>query len=275
MIRYVCDVDVSEVDLLEALMWEWGATVVSTTPPDANPIQLSAFFVDESCPDPMYLSQCMADYLGRTLNLARSHIVDDGWQERWREEFQPLKVGPFWVVGEWDENRYPEPCLRVYPGQAFGTGQHETTALMLEHLATCPLDKKDVLDIGCGTGILSIAASKLGARSVLGIEIDPDCNENMQRHLQINDTMHVTLLIGTIDQVADSFDVILANITLNVLLEIWPWVKAHLRPGGYVLSSGLLISQKGDALRALSDLGAHTVELARKGEWLVLRSTWP
>ncbi len=278
MICWSCTLSSSDLNTVESFFWGVGATSVSTTPDDREPIQLQAFFVDNQLSDD---AQVVSDLLNElvapnTVTDMQYRVVrDDGWQERWRDEFEPLKIGDFWVVGEWQQGDFAEPVIRVYPGQAFGTGQHETTHLMLAELSRRDLKGKRMLDVGCGTGILAIAAEKCGASYALGIELDPDCDENMLRHLSMNDCQNVELRIGQILQVTDSFDVVLANITLNALREVWPHVSGLLNQGGVLLSSGLLVEQETQALEQLRQLGAKSVVLARRGEWILVQSEWP
>ena len=153
------------------------------------------------------------------------------------------------------EDGADEKTILVYPGQAFGTGQHATTRLMIEAMERHDFENKQVIDVGCGTGILSIAADKMGAGGVFGFDIDPDCAENMQHHLEINQAQRVTLTIGDMtDFTLLSQDIILANITINVLSKIWPSCHRLLRPGGLLICSGILEDQIDNALVRLNGL---------------------
>lgn len=276
MIAWKCRVPVARADEVEAFFWGLDAQVVASSLPLGDAIDVVAYFTDDQGPDELAQS-ALLDLVGSAVSFSQSRVAvsDEGWQQRWRDEFKPFQVGPFTLAGDWQDGIFSEALIRVYPGQAFGTGQHETTYMMLEMLGVQDLNGKRVLDIGCGTGILAIGAEKRGAERVLGIEIDPDCRENMQHHLRINACRRVELNIQTLDQVNEKFDVILANITLNVLLELWPLAKARLRPGGVLYSTGILAEQSADAMTALKQIGAHSEIVQRRNEWVLIRSTWP
>lgn len=198
-------------------------------------------------------------------------VNPEAWQEKWRENFKPLDIGSFRVVGEWEDIELNNKLIRVYPGQAFGTGQHQTTQLIVKYLEDKDLSGMTVLDAGCGTGILAIVAERLGATSIFGFDVDPDCEENMQRHLEINQSKHVTLAIGVLEDFEPKpCDVVLANITLNVLREVWPGLGPWLKPGGLLVSSGILVEQKEEAVNLLKSLNYQIKDINEDGEWLMI-----
>ena len=261
-------------DFVEQWLWTDGAFSVSSLPPSNPDRRLEAIYEDlDNQAFESRLTQAAAEWPGELPPIAICEVDPQDWQNQWRENFKPIQAGRFTLVGEWEGHATDDETILIYPGQAFGTGQHETTRLVLEHMETLDLKNKSVLDIGCGTGILSIAAEKLGAHSVFGFDIDPDCTENMKHHLRINDSQRVELAIGTLADFSwpdQAFDLILANITLNVLNEIWPGMRRLLKNGGHLVSSGILLEQRDEAERSLSDQGFGIYRHTGLGEWLLL-----
>lgn len=262
-------------DLAEELCWIHQATSVSSKPPHEQQRILTALFLTLDVQAfQATLQQAFADQPKAVLSVNVSEVAEDDWQNNWRDNFKPLRIGDFQVVGSWEAPDTPDPkTLLVYPGQAFGTGQHETTQLIIERLQSMDLSGAHMLDAGCGTGILAIAAERLGAASVFGFDIDPDCRENMQHHLEINHTQRTRLDIGALtDFTHNPYDVILANITINVLKILWPDLVGLMKPGAVLLSSGILKEQEAEARTHLQALGLKLGQTWRNGEWVLIEA---
>ena len=261
-------------DFLEEWLWIQGAVSVSTLPPHVADRTIGALFQTlDRTRFKGELTKALIELGGKTADAAFDEVPDDDWQNRWRENFQPLQVGGFRIVGEWESEPDDPKTIRVYPGQAFGTGQHETTRLIIRALETMDLTNKTVMDAGCGTGILAIAAERLGARSVFGFDLDPDCAENMAHHLHINRAKNISLKIGKIEDFEQTgFDLILANITINVLVQLWPELAKRIAPGGLLLSSGILAEQEDEAVQALKASGFQIQSKQKDGEWLLIQA---
>lgn len=275
MHKLILRVDRAGEDLLEEWLWIQSAISVSRDPIHVAEPSMSALF-DQVTPALIdrALDQAPAE-LKQAIHSHRWEEIDpNNWQEKWRDAFQPLQAGPFRVVPAWQEGPRDDPHqLRIYPGQAFGTGQHETTQLMLTRLAEHDVKGKRVLDIGCGTGILAIASERLGAAEAFGFDADPDCDENMRYHLQLNNSQRVELAIGVFDDFqCKPYDIILANITLNVLLQIWPKLPAITAPGAVLLNSGILASQQADAIAGLQAAGFQVGEQRCLDEWMLIEA---
>ena len=270
--------DPSLETVMEEWLWFQNALSVSSLPEHVTPRKLEALFEDldqEGFQNDLEQMLARMDE-GFVERVSYETVVPEAWQTRWRENFQPLQIGSFRLVGEWEEAAPDPKMVRIYPGQAFGTGQHETTQLIIRRLEQLDLSQRRVLDIGCGTGILAIVAERLGAASVYGFDNDPDAAENMQRHLRINETRVTTLEIATIDQLEPaSYDLILANITLNVLIEVWPRVPAFLAQGGVLISSGLLAEQQETAQHHLKKSGFTIDSITGEGEWIMIEARRP
>jgi ribosomal protein L11 methyltransferase len=201
-----------------------------------------------------------------------TQLEDQDWNRLWMDRFKPLRFGNrLWVVPSW--HKPPDPAaanLILDPGMAFGTGTHPTTALCLQWLDSADLQGKTVIDYGCGSGILAIAALKLGAARVLAVDIDPQClavtRENAQRN-DIGDELWIGLpgdLPGGI-----SADILLANILAGPLIQLAPAFATLLKPGGNLVLSGLLGSQVNDCLAAYrTSFNMNPPQI--EGDWAML-----
>ena len=221
------------------------------------------------------------DILSRTrelLNLAETpaHEIDllgdEDWAHSWMAHYKPLRVGHgLWVVPSWCEP--PEPAainIILDPGLAFGTGDHPTTSLCLEWLSEQRLEGKTVLDFGCGSGILSIAALRLGAREAYAVDIDTQALEVARRnalHNGIHAGMHVMLP----SELPADFraDIVIANILFGTLIELAPEIQARVRPGGWLVLSGLLGNEQ--AVEVLPHYApAFALTASERQKWVML-----
>lgn len=174
-------------------------------------------------------------------------LADQAWERAWLEHFRPMRFGRrLWII----PSGFPEPDeadaapVHLDPGLAFGTGTHATTALCLEWLDGCELSGKTVLDYGCGSGILAVAALTLGAREAFGVDIDPQaltatCGNAEKNAVAERLSVHAPQELPATLQA----DVLLANILANPLIELAPRLAGRVRPGGRIVLSGLLREQ--------------------------------
>ena len=210
---------------------------------------------------------------------AEDIIVDDeDWKDKWKENFKPTRVTdklvikPTWEQYEASEG---EVVLQLDPGMAFGTGTHETTSLCLKliekYLGEKPQDKK-VLDVGCGSGILSIAAALLGCSEALGIDIDEDAVQVADENVELNGVSHkVKIQSGDLIKGIDfKGDIIVANLMADLVAELAESAKAHLEQGGVFISSGILIEKKDMVADAVKAAGFDIVEIVEEGEWCAI-----
>lgn len=210
---------------------------------------------------------------------AEDIIVDDeDWKDKWKENFKPTRVTdklvikPTWEQYEASEG---EVVLQLDPGMAFGTGTHETTSLCLKliekYLGEKPQDKK-VLDVGCGSGILSIAAALLGCSEALGIDIDEDAVQVANENVELNGVSHkVKIQPGDLIKGIDfKGDIIVANLMADLVAELAESAKAHLEQGGVFISSGILIEKKDMVADAVKAAGFDIVEIVEDGEWCAI-----
>lgn len=171
-----------------------------------------------------------------------NEIEHKNWNEVWESNFEPVSVGDkLHIRATFHPSKSEEFPLEIVidPKMAFGTGHHETTYLMSEFLLQTEVEGKKVLDMGCGSGILAILASKLGAEELLAVDIDPVCVSSTVENAQLNETDNITAEQGDIDEVNDSgFELILANINRNILIKHMARYAEMLQDEGELIMSG-------------------------------------
>ena len=183
-----------------------------------------------------------------------SVLEDQDWIRISLDQFQPLHIGRFWVKPSWSEAAMPDGCTLVSldPGLAFGTGMHPTTQLCLEWLSEYPATHQTVLDFGAGSGILGVAAGCQGAASVHAIDIDPQALQATESNAALNDLAVTTALPEHTPK--RHFDVVLANILANPLIELADTLTDLVKPGGTLVMAGLLDAQAQDVKAAYPEI---------------------
>ncbi len=177
-------------------------------------------------------------------------VADDDWVRRTHEQFQPVCISSrLWIVPNWCEPVDATAVnLRLDPGLAFGTGTHPTTRLCLRWLAAFLAGGETVLDYGCGSGILAIAAARLGAAEVAGTDVDPQAIAASRDNAKLN---AVDARFDLPDAIADrSFDIVVANILANPIILLAPLLARRVRSGGRILLSGILVAQAAEVTAA-------------------------
>ncbi|MGQ4880290.1 50S ribosomal protein L11 methyltransferase [Billgrantia sp. LNSP4103-1] len=210
-------------------------------------------------------------------------LADRDWEREWMEDFQPLRMGQrLWIVPSWHEPPDPDAVnLRLDPGLAFGTGTHPTTALCLEWLDALAqeggLDGVEVLDVGCGSGILAIAALKLGAAMATGTDIDPQALQASRDNAERNDVAAGEFALCYPEQLAEGrrFPLVVANILAGPLVELAPTIAGHVAPGGRLALSGILERQADAVLDAYRDQGLAMGDPQAREGWVCLSGQRP
>ncbi len=203
-------------------------------------------------------------------------VREEDWANNWKKYFKPLPVGEkLLICPSWEtvENREGRAVLAIDPGMAFGTGGHDTTRLVLETLERHVTPGCDFLDIGCGSGILSIAACLLGAGSAFGVDIDPLAVRTAKENGQINGLTEPRYAIvqgDLADKVTGQYPVVAANIVADAIIALSPAVPAFLAPGGVYIVSGIIDTREQDVLDALDKLGFTVAERHEHGGWLCM-----
>ena len=199
-------------------------------------------------------------------------VADRNWNQLWEETIGPVAVPPFLVKPTWREVPFEHRelvMLEIDPKMSFGTGYHESTRLMLRLIPDAVKAGDRVLDAGTGTGILAIAAIKFGAASATAFDIDPWSQENAVENFYINGVKdRIDMVLGGIEHVLPGeYDVVLANINLNVILGLLPEFAGRLARGGVLLLSGVLISDRARVVSEAEKSGFRLTEEQRENEW--------
>lgn len=198
---------------------------------------------------------------------------DEEWKDKWKAYFKPTKITEHIVVcPSWEEYEPAsdeEVVISIDPGMAFGTGTHETTALTTLLMEKYLKPGEKVLDVGCGSGILSIIAARLGASRVLGIDIDDEAVTASEENGELNGVMDIARFqIGDLTEGVDfQADVVVANLLTHLVLRLSPDIPKHMLPGGRYVTSGILVEQEASVVQALEELGFTVLETAEKGDW--------
>ena len=206
------------------------------------------------------------------VELREDVIADQDWNATWEASLQPIEVGTFVVAPTWADLPAAsdgKTVLRIDPKMAFGTGYHESTRLVLRLLPDVVPDGGRVLDVGTGTGVLAIAALALGARSAIGVDIDPWSVTNGRENAAINGVAsRLDLREGSLETVAETgFDLVLANIIRAVLEPMLPDLAALTTPGGTVVLAGLLATERERMLAAAEAAGLRLLADDTENEW--------
>ncbi|MBY5161809.1 50S ribosomal protein L11 methyltransferase [Salsipaludibacter albus] len=202
-----------------------------------------------------------------------SHEPEVDHVAAWRAAARPVRAGAVEIVPDHLANSHDTPPgvhrILLDPGQAFGSGHHETTAGCLEVLAEVDPAGRSVLDLGTGTGILAIAAVLQGAASVLGVDTDPHAVAVARDNAHHND-VEVDLAVGALDDVDGRFDVVLANLLTATLVELADDLPGVMAPSGWLVASGVGTERAHVVADAFTRAGLRDVEVRPRGEWVVL-----
>lgn len=206
---------------------------------------------------------------GAYIGEVESRVIDDeDWANEWKKYFKPIVTDSVTVVPTWIaySAREGEKLLRLDPGMAFGTGEHATTRMCLELMRAAG---RSVIDVGCGSGILGIAAAITGAKSVYMCDIDPQAVKAARNNAELNG---VVCEIEQADLLATSrrAELILANLTADLLIRMAPAVREHLEEGGKLVVSGIIAERLDEVKDAFSRLGYKVEKEAAEGDWRAL-----
>jgi ribosomal protein L11 methyltransferase len=216
------------------------------------------------------------------LSIARPSVAtvkSEDWSTSWKANFKPLRIGRrLLIVPSWEQAEAgpDDIVLSLDPGMAFGTGGHETTRLCLERLESVLLDRPagppaSVLDLGTGSGILAMAAARLGAGRVCAVDIDPEAVEVARENLAINGlTERIECSATPLETLSGPFDVILANILAEELVRLSPQLTSKLAGGGVLILSGILAEKEAFVRSGFAGQSLAYLETAHQGEWVAM-----
>lgn len=199
-------------------------------------------------------------------------IEFENWNKKWETHFDPVMVGDFCCIRA---DFHPSSSdvlydLIINPKMAFGTGHHETTRVVISLMKNIDFKHKKVLDFGTGTGVLAILAEKSGAEWVLGIDHDALATENAEENIRANHCNRISIRTSGIEALPpeEKFDVIIANINLNVLTSSVKYIKERLLPNGILILSGVMIMHQENLLRTYDQAGFVAEKILHEGDWL-------
>ncbi len=210
---------------------------------------------------------------GSVLSLAYTLLQDQNWNSTWKAGFKPLDIGErFTILPPWEERRAGRINLVIDPGMAFGTGHHETTrsCLVLMEKFAGRADRGRFLDLGTGTGLLAIAALRLGYHTVVAVDTDGEAIEAARKNLELNGITDIELIEGDISLATGTFELIAANLISGALIGLAGEIASHLEPSGIVILSGILREQGEDVVLAMSRAGLALRERLDDGKWASL-----
>ncbi len=205
----------------------------------------------------------------------KTHIPGQNWNEIWESNFHPVIVGSFCGIRADFHEPLPgmEHELVINPKMAFGTGHHETTFSVIEIMQGIQFTGKTVLDYGCGTGVLAILASRLGARHVEAVDIEVESYRNTVENSQVNRAENVQAIHGILGDVPGTeFDIILANINRNVILDSLGPLYELLKPEGILVVSGFVLDDEQLMAGSLQNHGFAILETKKKNNWLAMKT---
>lgn len=213
--------------------------------------------------------------------IEESQTEDKDWINNWKQYFHQFYVDDILIVPSWEEVKAEDKdkmILHIDPGTAFGTGMHETTQLVIHQLKKYVTPDTEMLDVGTGSGILGIVALKLGAKHVLGTDLDPCAVPAVAENKEANQIVDETfdMVIGNIiddkaiqDQAGyEKYDIVTANILADVLIPLTPVIVNQMKKGAYYITSGILDVKEEVVVEAVKAAGLTVVEVTHQGEWV-------
>ena len=221
-----------------------------------------------------------------SLMVVLQDVRDEDWENSWKQYYQPLPIGKsLLVVPQWLHPENPEGRteIRLDPGMIFGTGAHASTQMCMRALEHCIAGGERVLDLGSGSGILSITALKLGAATAVGVDIDPKAEDIARENAAMNDLYADRFTAVTGDVIADTampeklgggYDVVLANIVADVIIPLAPHVPQFLKPGGIFICSGILDVRLHEVHAAIKRAGLHILSTDAQEDWRRVAAIW-
>ena len=213
--------------------------------------------------------------------ITTSETEDKDWINNWKQYFKQFYVDDILIIPSWEEVKEEDRdrmIIHIDPGTAFGTGMHETTQLCIRQLKKYVTSETELLDVGTGSGILSIVALKLGAKHAVGTDLDPCAVPAVEENKEVNNipSESFDMMIGNIiddkaiqDRVGyEKYDIVAANILADVLVPLTPVILNQLKKGGIYITSGIIDDKEETVVKAVKDAGLEILEVTHQGEWV-------
>ena len=207
-----------------------------------------------------------------SLETVKRIVNGDDWVEIWRKHYKPMEIGDIVVCPNWIECKTDKKVVKIDTNNAFGTGEHETTSMVLEKLQKYLANNATVIDVGTGSGILGIACAKLGASKVYMTDIDQVAVDSAIHNAKVNDILDKCEIVkcDLLGNAKGNCDLIVANITADILLRLAQTVTVYMKKGSKIILSGILKTRLQEVLAGYEKLGLKFVESQTKGEWSCL-----
>ena len=216
-----------------------------------------------------------------SMEIEESQTEDVDWVNNWKQYFHQFTIDDVLIIPSWEDVQ-PEDedkmIIHIDPGTAFGTGMHETTQLCIRQIKKYVTEDTEILDVGCGSGILGMLALKFGAKHSTGTDLDPCAIDATHENMDVNGISRdqYRVMIGNIiddkevqDQVGyDRYDIVAANILVDVLVPLTPVILNHLKTGGIYITSGIIEEKEETVVEAVKAAGLEVLEVNHQGEWV-------
>lgn len=219
----------------------------------------------------------LLSHVGVVSRLSKRVVDEKEWHESWKKHFSILEIGKtLAIVPSWLNSKEVDRkvIIELDPGMAFGTGHHPTTRMCLEMLEILVKPEDAILDLGCGSGILSIASAKMGSEKVIGIDNDETAVKVAMENIEINGiSKSVSILTGSIpnkDMSKYSNDIIVANISSKIILDLSIEITEHLKPGGHLIVSGFLDINESEIINKFKELNLSVLSRLSTADWVAL-----
>jgi len=262
-------------EIICGLMWELDITGINE---DVNCVKV--FANADSTVSVDLISNILDKLVGEKMlfnfSVEENLVEEKNWNEEWEKSVNVIEVTDKLVIKPTFKDYLPKPgqiIITIDPKMSFGTGEHQTTKLVMQFLESSVNLGIKVLDVGSGTGVLAIAAVKLGAESAIAVDNDEWCYNNGSENVRLNEVENVIdVRLGEIKNIPEKdFDIITANIQKNILIDIAEDFKKKLKPGGLLLLSGLLYNDEKDIINKYSTLNFELLEKKILDDWIALK----
>ena len=235
------------------------------------------FAEEDNIPEVLkYIEEKIQELRDMGIDLGEAQVIstemkEEDWANNWKQYYKPTKIGEKIVIKPiWEEYEASKDELLVEldPGMAFGTGTHETTRMCAQALERYVKEDSVVFDVGTGSGILAIIAGKLGAKHVVGVDLDPVAVDSAKENLKFNDINNIEILHGNLlDVVNGKADLVVANIIAEIICILTPDVKKALDKDGIFITSGIIHDRREMVINNLEENGFEVLEVNKDGEW--------